>query len=67
MSELNPDELLNQDVQTNAARKKRAANNVELKGTWNVSGNEYNLYGTGPQLSFDVNMGIGNLELISQP
>jgi hypothetical protein len=42
-------------------------NNVELKGTWNVSGNEYNLYGTGPQLSFDVNMGIGNLELISQP
>jgi len=42
-------------------------NNVELKGTWNVSGNEYNLYGTGPRLSFDVNMGIGNLELISQP
>jgi len=42
-------------------------NNVELKGTWNVSGNEYNLYGTGPQLSFDVKMGIGNLQLISQP
>jgi hypothetical protein len=42
-------------------------NNVELKGTWNVSGNEYNLYGSGPQLSFDVNMGIGNLQLISQP
>ncbi len=42
-------------------------NNVELKGTWNVSGNEYNLYGNGPQLSFDVKMGIGNLQLISQP
>ncbi len=42
-------------------------NNVELKGTWNVSGNEYNLDGNGPRLSFDVNMGIGNLQLISQP
>ena len=29
--ELNPDELLNQDVKTNAARKKRAANKNELK------------------------------------
>jgi hypothetical protein len=42
-------------------------NNVELKGTWNVSGNEYNLFGTGPLLSFDVKMGIGNLQLFSQP
>lgn len=29
--ELNPDELLNQDVKTNAVRKRRAANQVELK------------------------------------
>lgn len=29
--ELNPDELLNQDVKTNAVRKKRAANQNELK------------------------------------
>lgn len=29
--ELNPDELLNQDVKTNAVRKKRAANQKELK------------------------------------
>lgn len=29
--ELNPDELLNQDVKTNAVRKKRAANQTELK------------------------------------
>lgn len=29
--ELNPDELLNQDVKTNAVRKKRAANQDELK------------------------------------
>lgn len=29
--ELNPDELLNQDVKTNAVRKKRAANQHELK------------------------------------
>jgi hypothetical protein len=41
-------------------------NNVELKGTWNVSGNEYNLSGTGPQLNIDVSMGIGNLQLISR-
>ena len=41
-------------------------NNVELKGTWNVSGNEYSLSGSGPQLNFDVNMGIGNLQLINR-
>lgn len=41
-------------------------NNVELKGTWNVSGNEYNLPGTGPQLNFKVKMGIGNLQLINR-
>lgn len=29
--ELNPDELLNQDVKTNAVRKKHAANQIELK------------------------------------
>jgi len=29
--ELNPDELLNQDVKTNAVRRKRAANKDELK------------------------------------
>ncbi|NJL24858.1 MAG: transposase [Calothrix sp. SM1_5_4] len=29
--ELNPDELLNQDVKTNAVRKKRASNKEELK------------------------------------
>ncbi len=42
-------------------------NNVELKGTWNVSGNEYTLSGNGPALSFDVTMGIGNLQLITEP
>ncbi|MDX9851374.1 MAG: toast rack family protein [Anaerolineaceae bacterium] len=41
-------------------------NNVELRGTWNVSGNEYSLSGSGPQLNFDVNMGIGNLQLINR-
>jgi len=41
-------------------------NNVELRGTWNVSGNEYSLDGSGPQLTFDINLGLGNLQLISQ-
>lgn len=30
--ELNPDELLNQEAETNAVRRKRAANKTELKG-----------------------------------
>ena len=41
-------------------------NNVDLKGTWNVSGNEYSLSGDGPQLFFKVKMGLGNLQLISK-
>jgi hypothetical protein len=41
-------------------------NNVELSGTWNVSGNEYTLEGTGPQLFIKVKMGLGNLQLINQ-
>jgi hypothetical protein len=41
-------------------------NNVELRGTWNVSGNEYSIEGSGPQLFFTVKMGLGNLQLISQ-
>jgi len=41
-------------------------NNVELRGTWNVSGNEYSLNGSGPQLTFYITLGLGNLQLISQ-
>ncbi len=41
-------------------------NNVELKGTWNVSGNEYSISGNGPQLFFTVKMGLGNLRLVSK-
>ncbi len=41
-------------------------NNVELRGTWNVLGNEYSLDGSGPQLTFDITLGLGNLQLISQ-
>lgn len=41
-------------------------NNVELRGTWNVTGNEYSLEGDGPQLFFRIKMGLGNLQLISQ-
>ena len=40
-------------------------NNVELEGTWNVSGNEYSLNGNGPQLFIKVKMGLGNLQLVS--
>jgi len=41
-------------------------NNVELRGTWNVLGNEYSLDGSGPQLTFDITLGLGKLQLISQ-
>ena len=41
-------------------------NNVELEGTWNVSGNEYSLNGNGPQLFIKVKMGLGNLQLVSK-
>lgn len=41
-------------------------NNVELRGAWNVSGDEYSLDGSGPKLTFDITLGLGNLQLISQ-
>lgn len=41
-------------------------NNVELFGTWNIQGNDYELAGSGPKLTFVVKMGLGNLQLISR-
>ena len=41
-------------------------NNVELTGTWNIDGNNYNVNGTGPKLNFRVKMGLGNLQLINR-
>lgn len=41
-------------------------NNIELSGTWNVDGTEYRNNGSGPLLSIQVKMGVGNLQLINQ-
>jgi len=41
-------------------------NNVELFGTWNIQGNDYELAGSGPKITFLVKMGLGNLQLISR-
>jgi hypothetical protein len=42
-------------------------NNVSLKGTWTVNSNQYNTQSSnGPKLEIDINMGVGNLELISE-
>jgi hypothetical protein len=41
-------------------------NNVELFGTWNVQGNDYELSGSGPQITIVIKMGLGNLQLISR-
>jgi hypothetical protein len=42
-------------------------NNVSLKGTWTVDSNHYRTQSsTGPKLNIDIDMGVGNLELVSQ-
>jgi hypothetical protein len=41
-------------------------NNIEPKGTWNVNDKVYEIRGDGPQLNIRIDMGVGNLELISQ-
>lgn len=42
-------------------------NNVSLKGTWTVDSNEYQTQSTkGPRLEINIEMGVGNLELVSQ-
>ncbi len=41
-------------------------NNVSLKGTWTVNSNEYKTQSSkGPRLDINIDMGVGNLELIS--
>lgn len=42
-------------------------NNVSLKGTWTVDSNRYKTQSSsGPKLEIEIDMGVGNLELISQ-
>jgi hypothetical protein len=42
-------------------------NNISLKGTWTVDSNEYKTQSTkGPRLEINIEMGVGNLELVSQ-
>lgn len=42
-------------------------NNISLKGTWTVESNEYKTQSTkGPRLEINIEMGVGNLELVSQ-
>ena len=41
-------------------------NNVSPKGTWTIDSGEYRTQSTrGPKLEIDIEMGVGNLELIS--
>lgn len=48
------------------ARVNGGLNNVELNGTWNISGNEYSIDGKGPKLTFNINVGVGNLKLTNK-
>jgi len=42
-------------------------NNISLKGTWTVDSDEYKTQSTrGPKLDIYIEMGVGNLELISR-
>lgn len=40
--------------------------NVQPRGTWNIANNVYETDGNGPKIEINLNMGVGNLELISQ-
>lgn len=41
-------------------------NNVTPTGTWTISSNIYEKTGTGPHIDINLEMGLGNLELISK-
>lgn len=42
-------------------------NNVSTQGTWTIEGQEYRTIGTeGPLLKIQVNMGVGNLQLVNR-
>lgn len=41
-------------------------NNVQPTGTWSVTNSVYETTGSGPGLTFTIDMGVGSLELISQ-
>jgi hypothetical protein len=41
-------------------------NNVELEGTWTSSGSEYSTSGSGPKITIDIDMGVGNIHLTSK-
>jgi hypothetical protein len=41
-------------------------NNVQPMGTWTVTNGVYETTGTGPGLTITIDMGVGNLELISR-
>jgi hypothetical protein len=37
--------------------------NVDLHGTWTTNGTEYTTGGTGPKITVNINMAVGNLVL----
>jgi hypothetical protein len=41
-------------------------NNVSTEGVWTVEGQEYSVNGEGPTLRIDMNVGVGNLNLINK-
>lgn len=40
--------------------------NISTEGTWTILGQEYRTHGEGPQLRIDINVGVGNLKLVSE-
>ena len=40
--------------------------NISPRGTWTISNNVYEQTGTGPLLTINIEMGLGNLDLISE-
>lgn len=40
--------------------------NVSTEGSWTIEGQEYRTRGEGPQLRIEINVGVGNLKLVSE-
>lgn len=41
-------------------------NNIDLEGTWTSAGNSYSTDGSGPALTINIDMGVGNVRLVSK-
>jgi hypothetical protein len=41
-------------------------NNIDLEGTWTSTNSSFSTEGTGPTITIDIDMGVGNVSLVSE-